>query len=120
MSVVVLALIAVLVASCRKPSEPGSPPANASAPKAQTPFERDLDYVRTGQFIHMFVFSKKDGGNFTSDDITYLKANSPQETNQWVKTDGGQRVIAGTNFEFKQENFDALNKRFNIEDLSGK
>jgi hypothetical protein len=68
----------------------------------------------------MFVFSKKDGGVFTSDDITFLKANSPPETNQWVKTDEGRRVIAGTNFEFKQEHFDALNTRFNVEDWSGK
>ena len=118
--VAVLTIAGSLTSGCRKRSESKSQPPAASSPAPQTPFERDLDYVRSGQFTHMFVFSRKDGGVFTSDDIAYLKANSPQETNQWVSTEGGRRVIAGTNFEFKQEHFDALNKRFKIEDFSGK
>lgn len=116
----VLALTTVFYAGCRKGSDSVSQPTVASSPKAQTPFERDLDYVRTGQFIHIFVFSRKEGGVFTSDDIAYLKANSPQETNQWVFADDRRRAIAGTNFEFKQEHFDALYMRFIIEDMSGK
>ena len=68
----------------------------------------------------LFIFSRKEGGAFTRDDIAYLKANSPAETNQWISTDEGRRVIAGTNFEFKPEHFDALKQRFNIEDYSGK
>jgi hypothetical protein len=119
-SFAVLSLTTVFLAGCRKASDPVSQPTVASSPKAQTPFERDLEYVRTGQFTYMFVFSRKEGGVFTRDDIAYLKANSPQETNQWVYTDDKRRVIAGTNFEFKQEHFDALNKRFIIENLSGK
>jgi hypothetical protein len=116
--------IALLAACGRKASEPTSstPAASPSAKPAsqQTAFERDLDYVRTGQFAYVLVFSRKDGAEFSNDDIVYLKANSPPETNQWVKTDEGKRVIAGTNFEFKQEQLDALGKRFGIENLSGK
>ena len=117
---VVILVLAGFPAGCAKKSDTAPPPVAASSPKPQTPFERDLDYVRSGQFTYVFVFSRKEGGNFSTDDITYLKANSPPETNQWVSTEGGRRVIAGTNFEFKQEHFDALNKRFNIEDFSGK
>jgi hypothetical protein len=106
--------------ACQKgATDPPTQPAVASSPKAQTPFERDLDYVRQGSFTYVFVFARKDGGVFTAEDIAYLKASSPPETNQWVSADDGKRVIAGTNFEFKQEHFDALNKRFNIENLSG-
>jgi hypothetical protein len=97
----------------------GASPAPANR-TPQTPFERDLDYVRKGQFTYVLVFSRKDGGVFDKDDIAYLKANSPAETNQWISTDEGRRVIAGTHFEFKAEHFDALNKRFNVEDYTGK
>jgi hypothetical protein len=99
--------------------------ANTSVPASspttpQTQFERDLQYVRNGQFTYILIFSRKDGGKFDQDDITYLKANAPKETNQWVSTDEGRRIIAGTNFEFTVENLDALQKRFKIEDYSGR
>ena len=116
-----LALIVGLSSACGKKSEPPANTSSASTPKQpQTPFERDLDYVRKGQFTYVFVFSRKDSGAFDKDDIAYLKANSPAETNQWISTDAGRRVIAGTNFEFKPEHFDALKQRFNIEDYTGK
>ena len=119
-----LTLVIGLASACGKRSEtkndsPERPRAAAST-QPQTPFERDLDYVRKGQFTYVFIFSRKEGGAFTRDDIAYLKANSPAETNQWISTDEGRRVIAGTNFEFKPEHFDALKQRFNIEDYSGK
>ena len=121
----ILALLFAFTCGCQKASDSKSSPAGgttapATPAKPQTDFERDLDYVRKGQFTYVFIFSRKDGAAFTPDDINYLKANSPQETNQWIRTDNGRRVIAGTNFEFKQEHFDALNKRFNVEDYSGK
>jgi hypothetical protein len=124
-AVMSLALVAGFSSACGKKSDSKSQsPANtssASTPRQpQTPFERDLDYVRKGQFAYIYVFSRKDGGAFDKDDIAYLKTNSPAETNQWVSTDEGRRVIAGTNFEFKPEHFDALKQRFNIEDYSGK
>jgi hypothetical protein len=124
-AVMSLALIVGFSSACGKKSASKSePPANtssASTPKQpQTPFERDLDYVRKGQFTYVYIFSRKDGGAFDKDDIAYLKANSPTETNQWISTDAGRRVIAGTNFEFKPEHFDALKQRFNIEDYTGK
>jgi len=115
-----LALSTAITVGCRKASDPVSKPVVATSPTPQTPLERDLDYVRLGQFTYMFVFSRKDGGVFTSEDISYLKSNSPKETNQWVSSDGGRRVIAGTNFEFKQEHFDALSKRFQIANYTGK
>jgi hypothetical protein len=95
--------------------------ASTPTPSPRTPFEQDVQYVRDGQFTYIMVFSRKDGGIFDKDDVAYLKANSPGQTNQWVKTDEGRRVIAGTNFEFTPENLDALRQRFNVEDYgSGK
>lgn len=92
------------------------------APKSRTlpPFEQDLDYVRKGQFAHVYVISRSDGAPLTREDIAYLKANSHPETNMWVITDEGRRAIAGTNFDWTPENFAALGKRFVVEDYTGR
>jgi hypothetical protein len=126
-----LVLTALASGACGKSREGGSPgasgspsnPGGTSRPRqasAQTPFEQDLQYVRNGQFNYILVFSRKDNNAFDKDDISYLKANSPKETNQWVRTEQGRRIIAGSNFEFTQEHMDALRQRFNVEDYSGK
>jgi hypothetical protein len=101
-------------------NQSSNPTAPAPPKQPQTAFERDMDYVRKGQFTYVFIFSRKDGGAFDKDDIAYLKANSPAETNQWISTDEGRKVIAGTNFEFKPEHLAELDKRFNIQDFSEK
>jgi len=96
-------------------------PASSPSPrKPLTEFERDLEYVRTGQFTYIYLISRADGSPLNNDDIAYLKQNAPPQTNQWVLTDEKRRVIAGTNFEFTPENLDALRKRFVVEDYSGK
>jgi hypothetical protein len=127
-ALLLLMLAALLCYGCtRKPPTPevtGTDSAQDAAtprPSPGTPFEQDVQYVRDGQFTYILVFSRKDGGVFDKDDVDYLKANSPGQTNQWLKTDGGRHVIAGTNFEFTPENLEALRQRFNVEDYgSGK
>ena len=126
-------LCAIILASaftggCRKSSDSvnRSNSAQGQARSAPTPkrtdFEEKLQYVRDGQFNHIYVFTRKGGGAFDKDDVAYLTANSPvgEKTNMRVKTDDGQRVVIGTNFEYTQEQFDVLGKRFNIEDYTGK
>jgi hypothetical protein len=120
-----LLLSACLLGGCRK-SDSGSgssgSPQQKAAPSPATDLERQLQYVRDGQFNHIYVFSRKDGGAFDKDDVADLTANSPvgEKTNMRVKTEDGRRVVVGTNFEYTQENFDTLAKRFNIEDYTGK
>lgn len=89
-------------------------------PTPATEFERDLQQARDGQFRRIYVFARLDGAPFTSDDNAYLKANAPLEVNQWLKTDEGRRVIAGSNFTFKPEHLEALAKRFTIADYTGR
>ncbi len=123
LSLALLAIASPLYTGCGKGDSQSSQPgaASSSSPKkTQTPFERDLDFVRTSRFKYVFVFSRTDGGVFDKESIDYLKANSPPETNQWVITDDKRYAIAGTHFEFKPEHFDALGKRYKIEDYSGK
>src|SRR5215213_2650564 len=110
-----LLLIAGLLGGCRKSGSDSSgsgSPQQKAAPSPVTDLERQLQYVRDGQFTHIYVFSRKDGGAFDKDDVAYLTANSPvgEKTNMRVKTEDGRRVVVGTNFEYTQENFDTLAK----------
>jgi hypothetical protein len=123
---VALLLLTSLPYGCKKSdttsaSNTGSAPSKA-APAPRTDFEQKLDYVRNGQFNHIYVFSRKDGGAFDREDVEYLTANSPvgEKTNMRVKTDDGRRVVIGTNFEYEPAQFAALSKRFNIEDYTGR
>jgi hypothetical protein len=93
--------------------------ASTPAPSPKTGFEADLDYVRKGQYTYVWVFSRKDGTLIDKDDAAFLRTNAPQVVD-WVTTDGGKRVIAGTNFDLAQGNLELLKKRFVVEDYTGK
>ena len=110
----------------------GSPPQNQSNPESAAPqpsptiqaspltgFEKDLQYVRNGQYSYIWVFSRKDGKPLDRDDGAFLRTNAPQVVD-WVTTDNGRKVIAGTNFNLEEGNLAALKKRFVAEDYSGK
>jgi len=101
------------------PAANESPIAQSSATPAKTGFEADLDYVRKGQYTYVWVFSRKDGKPLDKDDGAYLRTNAPQVVD-WVITDAGRKVIAGTNFDLEQGNLGLLKKRFVIEDYTGR
>ncbi len=112
------------LASCRrsntnKPSSPSEPTAQSSPIPAKTGFEADLDYVRKGQYTYVLIFSRKDGKPLDKNDGAYLRTNAPQVVD-WVTTDEGKKVIAGTNFDMEQGNLNLLKKRFIVEDYTGK
>ena len=88
-------------------------------PSPKTGFEADLEYVKKGQYTYVWVFSRKDGKPLDKDDGDYLRKNAPQVVD-WVTTDEGKRVIAGTNFDLALGNLGLLQKRFQAEDYSGK
>ena len=96
-----------------------SPTAQSAATPAKTGFEADLDYIRKGQYTYVWVFSRKDGKPLDKDDGAYLRTNAPQVVD-WVTTDEGRKVIAGTNFDLEQGNLGLLKKRFVIEDYTGR
>ena len=104
-------------------STTNSPPAASASPTVQpsplTGFERDLQFIRNGRFQFVYVFSRKDGKPLDSQDSSFLRTNAPQVVD-WVTTDEGKKVIAGTNFNLEEGNMEKLKKRFNTEDYSGK
>jgi hypothetical protein len=98
-------------------SEPAT--AQSSSTPAKSAFESDLDYVRKGQYNYIWVFSRKDGMPLDKNDGAYLRTNAPQVVD-WVTTDEGKKVIAGTNFDLAEGNLELLKKRFNAEDYTGR
>ena len=121
-----LALILLLLlasAACRAPesrqpaeSSTGQPFPTASPKSA---FERDLQFIRNGQFAYVWVFSRADGKPLDREDANFLRQNAPQVVD-WVKTDDGRRVIGGTNFDLEKGGMPELRKRFVVEDYTGK
>jgi hypothetical protein len=122
--IMALLLAAILPTSCggvkTNSGSPGSPDARSSpAPSPKSGFEADLDYVRKGQYTYVWIFSRKDGKPLDKDDGAFLRTNAPQVVD-WVTTDEGKKVIAGTNFDLAKGNLDLLKKRFNVEDYTGR
>lgn len=123
-----MVLAAIFAAGCGGGGAPSvansgptaTPAASAtSQPSPLTGFERDLQYIRNGSFSYVWVFSRKDGKPLDKDDSVFLRTNAPQVVD-WVTTDEGRKVIAGTNFNLEEGNLEALRKRFVAEDYTGK
>ena len=123
--IVVMFVAAISLTSCSRGSTDSASPSgpadaqSSPAPSPKTSFEADLDYVRRGQYTYVWVFSRKDGKPLDRDDGAFLRTNAPQVVD-WVTTDQGRKVIAGTNFNLEQGNLGLLKKRFNVEDYTGK
>lgn len=106
--------------STQAPSTSGSPAQSTPQPSPLTGFDRDLQYVKNGQYSYIWVFSRKDGKPLDKTDSTYLRTNAPQVVD-WVITDEGKKVIAGTNFDLNEGGkLEVLKKRFNAEDFTGR
>ncbi|HJT28330.1 MAG TPA: hypothetical protein VJ784_13045 [Pyrinomonadaceae bacterium] len=106
--------------STSAPNNNQTPPPPAASPTASlTAFEQDLQYIRNGQYTYIWVFSRKDGKPLESTDSAFLRTNAPQVVD-WVTTDGGKKVIGGTNFNLEEGNLEALKKRYNAEDYSNR
>ena len=85
----------------------------------QSEFERDLQFIRNGGFTYVWLISRKDGKPLDPADSIFLKANAPQVVD-WVRTDGGKKVFAGTNFNLEEGNLVLLRNRYVFEDYSAK
>ena len=123
--IVVTAAVGITLA-CHKPEadtntastgETSNQPATKASPL--TGFEKDLQYIRNGQYTYVYMFSRKDKKVLDKEDGAYLRKNAPQVVD-WVSTEEGKKVIAGTNFNLEEGNLALLKKRFEVEDFSGK
>ena len=91
-----------------------------SVERPQDTYESALRGVQNSGFDYIFVFRRTDSGQFNKEDKTFIKANSPAATNQFILTDAERVIIAGSNYAFPEESLEILRKVFNVEDLSPK
>jgi ABC-type glycerol-3-phosphate transport system substrate-binding protein len=119
-----LPVFALLFAACggspTVSNNNSSAPTPAASPKPSlTVFEQDLQFIRNGQFTYVWIFSRKDGKVLDKTDNAFLKANAPQVVD-WVLTDEGRKVIAGTNFNLEEGNLEKIKTRLVAEDYTGR
>jgi hypothetical protein len=118
-------ILGTVLLSCSSGTPVVAPQTNTSStepfrePSPKTPFERDLQFIRNGQFTYVWVFSRADGKPLDKDDADFLRKSAPQVVD-WVTTDDRKRAIGGTNFDLEQGGLPALRKRFIVEDYTGK
>lgn len=113
-----LLIAAVFNAACEAPSLKKVNRVESTPENKQTAFERDLQSMKTANFEYIFVFRRKDGGVFDSEDKKFLRANSPPATNRFISTDDEKAFIAGSKYKFTPENMEVLRQRFSVEDYS--
>jgi hypothetical protein len=119
---VVTALLLTSFSACKRSSSEDETPDTSTYRPESTPatqFERDLKFVRDGHFTHVWVFSRKDGKEFSKEDSDSLRTNAPTVVD-WVTTDANKKVIGGSNFPIEPTQMAALQKRFKVENYSGK
>jgi hypothetical protein len=114
-----------LLAACNGSRTTNTAPNANESPTVASPspekigFEADLDYIRKGGYTYIWVFSRPDGKTIDKDDAAFLRKNAPQVVD-WVTTDEGRKVIAGTNFNLAEGNLGLIKKRFAGEDYTGR
>lgn len=84
-----------------------------------TEFEQKLKFVRDAHFQYVWVFTRIDGKEFTSEDSELLKTNAPKVVD-WVGMDDKKKFIAGFNFPPEPKALEILLKRYKIESYSEK
>src|SRR6266849_1986950 len=122
---IILAIgVAIFLAGCRRPA---SPPAEETpdtstyrpVPTPASEFEQKLKFVRDAHFTHIWVFTRKDGAVFTKEDTEILHTNAPNVVH-WLKVGDLKEFIAASNFPIDPPQMALLQKRYKIEDYSGK
>lgn len=119
----VIGAISIGASGCRRQSSDNEGPPDASTyrplPTPATEFEQRLKEVRDAHFQHTWVFRRLDGKEFTSEDSEILRTNAPRVVD-WIGTSDKKTYIAGSNFPIEPQNLAALQKRYKIEDYSGR
>lgn len=117
LTLIVAVAFLLAVSSCSS-GDRSSKSANAS-PTA-TPlseFESSMKAMKTVNFDYIFVFKRKDGEAFDSDDKKFLKDQTYIANRRDLLKDE-KTILIGSNYEIEKKRLDALKERFEFEDHS--
>lgn len=117
--VMIFAVIAVFVAGgCSADDNSKTSVSNASPTKTPlSELERGIKSLRTVDFDYIFLFKRKDGEAFSSEDKKFLKAQTYIANRRSLLKDE-KTILIGSNYEIEKKRLDALKKRFDFEDFS--
>ena len=120
---IAIVVMAALSSGCRRGASTVDDTPDTSTyrplPTPATEFDQKLKIVQDAHFQHVWVFTRVDGKEFNSEDSEALHTNAPKVVD-WVGLDDRKTFIAGSNFPIEPRNLAVLQKRFKIEDYSGK
>lgn len=116
--------LAIFLGACKRGASStteDTPDTSSSLPVAtpKTEFEQKLKFVRDAHFTYVWVFTRQDGAVFTKEDTEILHTNAPNVVD-WLKVGDMKQFIAGSNFPIEPPKMALLQKRYKIEDYSGK
>ena len=82
-----------------------------------TPFDKELEAMRTADFQFIYVLRRKDGGKIDAEDRGVIKVNTTT-ANRRVAADDDKAFIIGTNTAILPQNMAALYQRFAVDNYS--
>ncbi len=99
-----------------------SPENTNSAPNETTvkltELESEIRDMQTADFKFIYVIKRKDGGEFDKADRDFLRENRSPEINRFSSTDDKKAFVVGSNYMFRPDHWQNLQKRFAVEDYS--
>ncbi len=113
-------IFAIIAAACGanegilRSGKDASPQANV---ESKTPFEKDLEAMRTADFQFVYVLRRKDGGKIDAEDRGVIRVNTSTAPRR-VAADDDKAFIIGTNTPIPPPNMIALYDRFAVENYS--
>ena len=90
----------------------------ASAVRAASSFEGDVEAMWTADFNFVYVIRRKDREILDDGDKTFIRENVPYEINRTKISDMGRAVILGSNFKLPPESLKSFKDRFQFEEMS--
>ena len=95
--------------ACNKPVERAAP-----RPTPATPIERELQLARRSLAKNIFVISRNDNAELTSEDRAFIRQNLPLDRVYTGITDDRRQVVITMHIDFPSENMEAIRARYTV------
>jgi hypothetical protein len=122
---ILLAVLAMVVCSCapnqrivESNADLTDTKSNSAAAPVRSTLEKDIEAMRTADFVFVYVIKRKDGGPLDGEDKKFASAVIPGEMNRRTLADDGKAILIGSNFRMPDESRKLIEERFAFEDLS--